>query len=154
MKSPYLIDILLPMKYKDYDYIIGIDPGVNTGYAVWDNRKKTLKKVETHIACYVENICRMGFGTGKTVLVRFEDARLRTWFGKEKGVKQLQGAGSIKRDCQRWEEFLTYYEIPFEEVPPRNNRTKMSAAEFEKLTGWKGKCSIHARDAAMLCFGL
>jgi hypothetical protein len=139
--------------YKDYDYIIGIDPGVNTGFAVWDNRARRLKKVETNIACYVENICRVGFGTGKTVLVRFEDARLRTWFGKA-GKEQLQGAGSIKRDCQRWEEFLTYYDIPFEEVAPKNNRTKMTAEEFKRLTGWNERTSSHARDAAMLVFGL
>jgi hypothetical protein len=40
------------------------------------------------------------------IFVRFEDARLRKWFGKA-GKEQLQGAGSIKRDCTIWEDFLT-----------------------------------------------
>ena len=141
------------MNYKKFDLIIGIDPGVNTGFAIWDVKKQSLKKVESNIAFYVEEICKIGFGTGLKILVRFEDARLRTWFGKA-GREQLQGAGSIKRDCSRWEEFLTHNQIPFEQVAPRNNRTKMSANEFKRLTGWVSKTNEHSRDAAMLIFGL
>jgi predicted RNase H-like nuclease (RuvC/YqgF family) len=141
--------------YKKYDYIIGIDPGVNTGIAIWQPKKKWLSVVDCSIAVLAENrIYTFAFCSEEKTLVRFEDARLRTWFGKEKGRDQLQGAGSIKRDCQRWEEFLTHYEIPFEEVAPRNNRTKMSADEFKRLTGWEGKTNEHGRDAAMLVFGL
>jgi hypothetical protein len=66
----------------------------------------------------------------------------------------LQGAGSIKRDCQRWEEFLTYHNIPFEKVAPRNNRTKMTANEFKMLTGWQGKTNEHGRDSAALIIGI
>jgi hypothetical protein len=142
------------VNYRDYDYIIGIDPGVNTGFAVWDRLDKKLIKVKTLTAVQAEEMVKRDFlALDAKILVRFEDARLRHWFGKA-GREQLQGAGSIKRDCQRWEEFLTYYDIPFEEVSPKNNRTKMSAEEFKRLTGWNERCSEHARDAAMLCFGL
>jgi hypothetical protein len=143
------------MNYKEFDYIIGIDPGVNTGFAIWHPKEKKLSLVETRIAVIIEQkIMSFDFEFGEyKILVRYEDARLRKWFGKEKGVAQLQGAGSIKRDCQRWEEFLTYHEIPFEAVAPKNNRTKMSAEEFNRLTGWQGKTNSHGRDAAALCFG-
>jgi hypothetical protein len=140
--------------YKEYDYIIGIDPGVNTGYSVWSRLEKKLLHVTTLVAAKAEDNIKRIMALDAVFLVRFEDARLRTWFGKEKGRDQLQGAGSIKRDCQRWEEFLTHYEIPFEEVAPINNRTKMSADEFKRLTGWEGRTSNHARDAAALVFGL
>ena len=140
------------INYKDYDYIIGIDPGVNTGFALWNRNEKRLLEVKTLMAIQAEKFI-IDFLLLKSLLVRFEDARLRTWFGKA-GKEQLQGAGSIKRDCSRWEEFLTYYDIPFEEVAPKNNRTKISAEEFKRLTGWNERCSEHARDAAMLCFGL
>ncbi len=142
------------IKYSDYDYIIGIDPGVNTGIAIWNNREKKLWRISTVIAVIAEEVIKVANSEPQCkIFVRFEDARLRTWFGKA-GKEQLQGAGSIKRDCQRWEEFLTYYDIHFEEVAPKNNRTKMTAEEFKLLTGWKERCNEHARDAAMLVFGL
>lgn len=141
------------VKYSAYDLLIGIDPGVNTGIAMYDVRSKSLTALHTFTAVQAEEMVKRMAVEGRQVLVRFEDARLRQWFGKS-GREQLQGAGSIKRDCQRWEEFLTYYDIPFEEVAPRNNRTKMTADEFKRLTGWQERTSSHARDAAALVFGL
>jgi hypothetical protein len=141
------------MNYKDFDYIIGIDPGVNTGMAILDAENSALIHIKTvGIITAMASVINHSM-VGKGVFVRFEDARLRTWFGKA-GRGQLQGAGSIKRDCQIWEEFLTYHNIPFEAVAPKNNRTKVDAAEFKKLTGWQGKTNEHGRDAAMLVFGL
>jgi hypothetical protein len=141
------------MNYKKFDLIIGIDPGVNTGIAAWDVADKSFLFVQTVMAVQAEEIVKRMAVEGRAVLVRFEDARLRTWFGKA-GREQLQGAGSIKRDCSRWEEFLTHNQIPFEEVSPKNNRTKMTAQEFKRLTGWLSKTNEHSRDAAMLIFGL
>jgi hypothetical protein len=141
------------MDYKKFDLIIGIDPGVNTGIAAWDVADKSFLFVKTVMAVQAEELVKKMAVEGRAVLVRLEDARLRTWFGKA-GREQLQGAGSIKRDCSRWEEFLTHHEIPFEEVAPRNNRTKMTANEFKRLTGWQGKTNEHGRDAAALIFGL
>jgi hypothetical protein len=140
--------------YKKYDLIIGIDPGVNTGIAIWDNRNKKLLSVQTVMAVQAEEIVKKMAVEGRNVLVRYEEARLRVWFGKEKGTAQLQGAGSIKRDCSRWEEFLTHNQIEFEEVAPKNNRTKMPSLAFKILTGWKDRTSEHSRDAAALIFGL
>ena len=44
--------------------------------------------------------------------------------------------------------------IDFEAVPPKNNKTKMTAEAFERMTGWKGRTNEHGRDAAMLVYGL
>ncbi len=81
-----------------------------------------------------------------------EDARLRTWFGNA-SRDQLQGAGSIKRDCSIWEQFCKENGYAYTLIPPKNNLTKMSAESFRNLTGWEGRCSSHARDAAWLVFG-
>lgn len=89
----------------------------------------------------------------KHISVRFEDARQRRWYGKA-GKEQLQGAGSIKRDCTIWEDFLKDYGIPFQAIAPRHNRTKLNKLKFAAITGYKGQSSEHARDAAMLVFGL
>ena len=63
------------------------------------------------------------------------------------------GAGSVRRDCEIWEEFCNHYKIPFDAVPPRKGLTKWDADTFAKVTGYKGRTSNHARDAALLVFG-
>lgn len=139
-----------------YDLIFGIDPGVSTGFAIWDKGQKKLIQVSTlqhHQAA--EKILEH---KGKRIFVRFEDSNLRKWIPKERDIKQVmgraKGAGSVGRDCSLWQEFLTMHNIPFEAVAPKNNKTKLPADTFAKITGWTGRCSEHARDAAMLIFGL
>lgn len=80
-----------------------------------------------------------------------EDARQRKWFGHS-GREKLQGAGSVKRDSRIWEDWCREQGLQYRMVPPKNNRTKLSAAQFRALTKWHGKTSEHARDAACLVF--
>lgn len=91
------------------------------------------------------------------VFVRVEDARQRTWVPWQKNEKaergKREGAGSVKRDAKIWEDFLTDLGVPFEMVPPKNNKTKVSAEYLKQLTGYTGTTSKHARDAAMLVIG-
>jgi len=141
------------MNHKQFALIIGIDPGVNTGISCWHKVEKRLLWVDCHSAVEAEILVLKMAAEGRNILVRFEDARLRKWFGNA-GREHLQGAGSIKRDCQRWEEFLTHHNIPFEMVAPKNNYTKMTAAQFKMLTGWQGKTNEHSRDSAALIIGL
>ena len=130
---------------------IGIDPGVNTGLAYWCKADKNLQ-LETkslHRAFeWVKN-----FSLSGDCLVRIEDARLRKYFGNS-GREKLQGAGSIKRDCKAWEDFLTDMNIKFELVSPKQKGAKVTADYFKKLTGYNKKSSQHARDAGLLVFGL
>lgn len=129
-------------------YLIGIDPGVITGVAIWDGKELIqVKSMMIHQA--LEKIKNW---IGMKILVRLEDARKRNWFG-ESGREQLQGAGSVKRDCKIWEDFLTDYKIPYELVAPKNNKTKMDAELFRKITGWKEQTNEHSRDAGMLVYG-
>ena len=136
------------------DRIVGIDPGVSTGWAIWSRADKRLVSVETTTISAAMCMVRLMHDVGSLRSVVFEDARLRTWFGS-KGREALQGAGSIKRECGIWEEFLTSLDgVPFKPVSPQSKGAKLNAAQFAKLTGWKGRTSEHARDAAMLVFGL
>ena len=127
-------------------YLVGIDPGTKTGLAV-KYRGKFISIETTRIYNAIK-VFQAYAKTGHTVFVRIEDARLRTYFGKTDREK-LQGAGSIKRDCAIWEEVLNELQIPFEFVHPKN--AKATTAEmFKKFTGWEGRTSIHAREAASL----
>ena len=136
---------------------IGIDPGTHTGVAIWDNRQQEFVELATipiHQALLkVKNYYNDNKGLSEICVV-FEDARQRTWFGKDKNTNaKLQGAGSIKRDCRIWEDFCKDYQIPFLKIPPIKGGTKLSGAYFKTISGWKGRTSNHARDAAMLVIG-
>ena len=132
---------------------IGIDPGTHTGVAVWDSKEGKFLSLETMPIHRAMDLVRMARDDNEAIQVIFEDARLRTWFGKGNVSAKAQGAGSVKRDCSIWEDFLTDLEIPFLTTKPGNVATKVTPSWFRKLTGWEGRCSEHARDAAMLVFG-
>ena len=80
-------------------------------------------------------------------------ARLRTWFANN-GREALQGAGSIKRDCLLWETWLQSRGVPYKAIKPAAGATKWDAAKFQRITGWTKRTNEHARDAALLCFGV
>lgn len=136
---------------------IGIDPGKHTGLAVWDSREGRFLSLETlpiHKALSRVRIWKMESDSrGWSLRVVFEDARQRSWFGKGDVSAKQQGAGSIKRDCVIWEDFLQDTGIPFQAKPPVKGATKVSSAYFKAVSHWEGRTSVHARDAAMLVIG-
>lgn len=141
---------------------IGIDPGVNFGFAVWSAKENAFSEIESldfydgikKALLYASEL--KGFGVA--VKVRFEDARLRKWFTDGNGGKEAKGkamgAGAVKVLCSIIENELKKAGIEFDAVPPKNNRTKLDAKTFKKITGWQGRTNEHSRDAAMLVFGL
>ena len=134
--------------------IVGLDPGVKTGFAVWSRSERRLTTVETLGITQAMTLIRAMADAGSLHSVRFEDARLRKWFGA-RGREALQGAGSIKRDCSIWQEFLQgLVGVPFLPVSPQAKGAKLDAAAFQRLTGWQGRTSEHGRDAAMLVWGI
>lgn len=133
---------------------IGIDPGVHTGFAVWNGGRFTeLGTYPLHRAF----LRLLDIMEADDVHVVFEDARLRKWIPREATISEArgraQGAGSVKRDCAIWEAICRDYRLPFDALPPKAGMTKLSADAFARLTGWATRTSNHARDAAMLVFG-
>lgn len=131
-------------------YIIGIDPGTKTGIAIWDKQKKAFALIKT---CSIVEAMAILAQSNHILKVRIEDARQRKWFGKATNAR-LQGVGSVKRDCAIWQEFCEYYGLEYELVHPKNINTKMTSPMFKKITGYEGQTSNHARDAAMMVYGL
>lgn len=134
---------------------IGIDTGSHTGFAVWSSELQKFLCIETlKIHQAMAEISKYGINNVKVI---FEDARKRKWIPRERDFAQVKGramgAGSVKRDCTIWEEFLRDKGIDFEAIPPRKGLTKLSAEQFRQLTKWKRRTSEHSRDAAMLVFG-
>lgn len=148
-----------PFVVSKYRYVIGIDAGTKTGIAVWDRKLKKLMRLETmkiHAALtYVKQLTEWQEQLGEFYLVIVEDARKKGWYTKDKSeaLARAQGVGSVRRDATIWEEALTDWKVDFQMVAPKNGMVKLDAKQFELRTGWKGKSSNHARDAAMLVYG-
>ena len=136
--------------------VIGIDPGMHTGLAVWDTSSRQFLDIRTtnivDAMDYLRQI-REERGIG---LVVFEDARQRKWIPRERDMKQVKGramgAGSVKRDCSIWEEWCRFYCIDFVASLPRYGMTKLTDAYFRGITGYDRRTNEHGRDAAMLVF--
>lgn len=130
--------------------IVGIDPGTSTGYAEVENGKLiTVDTLKIHECLFrLDELWTLGVLTK----VYFEDARLRTYFGSA-GREKLQGVGSVKRDCSILQDYLQSRQIPFVAVKPAAGQTKWPSQYFAKVTGWMGRTSEHARDAAVLVIG-
>lgn len=146
------------MPLKKHEYYIGIDTGDHTGYAVWHRPSRQLLTVEStkiHRALqWVLDLKAREFD----LFLRVEDARLRKWIKPYGDIRRelgrREGAGSIKRDANIWEDFLIDFGIPFELVAPKDNFTKMSYDYFTRMTSWAKPADGHAIDAAMLVYGL
>lgn len=130
---------------------VGIDPGVQTGFASWDAEEKGFLAIDTLMIHEAMDRVLVLHRAGVLHSVTYEDARLRKWLGS-KGTEALQGAGSIKRDCAIWADFLGSHGIAYRGIAPQAGATKWPADQFKRITGWAGRTSNHARDAAILVF--
>ncbi|MDI3237529.1 hypothetical protein QK338_05285 [Acinetobacter ursingii] len=132
--------------------LVGIDTGVNTGFAVAVDEGKGGELIQvisltiTQAMARVMELCDL---YGKSHLYLYiEDPRKRTWF--KGGREKAQGVGSVKRDAQIWENWCKENKIKYTLVHPKDNCTKYKSDTFKKVTGWMGRTNEHARDAAML----
>lgn len=134
--------------------LIGIDPGVKTGLAVWVLGAKRFSNIVSKgiVESMLAVLLFKNENGVENITVYIENPNLRKWYGRNASQKQ-QGAGSIKRDYSIWLEFLQHHGIPYQEVAPKNVLTKMNAKTFASITGWPGKTNEHSRDAAMLVYG-
>lgn len=131
--------------------LVGIDPGVNTGLAIWDKPNGRFTRVETLL---IHEALLILLEHKSEIIVCMEDARQRRWFGKSE-KNNAQGVGSIKRDCGIIEDACKDWNIQFIPFAPalQKGLTKWTAERFKKVTGWAGRTSVHARDAALIVYG-
>lgn len=137
-----------------FDYIIGIDPGTETGWAVWDVRENRIESVASMpIHEVLDRISNIRHSSTFTAMYRIEDpTSWRPFRNTPRNAARLQGAGSIKRDYAILTDAMRDWGIPFEAVPLQAAQKKLTAEQFRKVTGWTGRTNQHGRDAAMLCW--
>jgi len=122
-------------------FLIGIDPGTQTGLAVWDREKHDFKEIITlplHRAL-VEVQTLSEYWIGKHQVCLYVE-NPNTWkpFGQSTRGR-LQGAGSIKRDYAIWKEFAEYHKIELVPVRLQGTLKKLTPARFKQITGWDGR---------------
>ncbi len=128
--------------------LVGIDPGVNTGLAVWDPDKRRFERINTLTILKAMRVVYDLRWQIRTLYV--EDARQ---VKIQVSIAKAQGAASVKRDCQIWQDFAEQHGINVVFLRPNKRITKLPAEKFDSMVGWKGRTSSHGRDAAMIVFG-
>ncbi len=151
------------INHAEYDVLIGIDPGVNTGVAVKHKAGNLLLKTTTFWGaiegiCKTKEVCDKSLSESK-LLVVIEDPNLNRPTFAKKGVsaveikkfgKVSQNVGMNKMMAKLLIEYCELNKIPVQTVRPKT--AKWTAEALKAYTGYVGKSSQHARDAAKLIF--
>ena len=131
--------------------IVGIDPGQQTGIAVFESGK--LWKLDTidpfEIVAYIT--------AAKPARVIFEDSRLishmfTTVKSRPAALKMARNVGEIDAWCKLIVATCGQLGIPAYGISPKNKGAKLDAAQFKAETGWAEQSNQHNRDAAMVAW--
>ena len=129
--------------------IIGIDPGAQTGIAVFkDGALWKLETIDPHqIADYLTK--------AKPSRVVFEDSRLishsfTTVKSRAAALKIARNVGEIDAWCKLIVAVCEDMGITARGISPKNKGPKLDAKQFCQMTGWTSKSNQHERDAAMV----
>ena len=133
--------------------VIGIDPGVNTGMAVYeDGELHLLQTIEPHqIAWYLSQY------QVEPLFVVFEDSRLQShiWVpSQSKGIAAniARKVGMVDAWCYLIERVCDEYDIAYMRISPKAKGGKVDAELFKKITRWDKRSNQHERDAAMVAW--
>ena len=136
---------------------IGIDPGVNTGYALW---KDDLLYTETLTFWSMVGTLRqmpLAYPDHEIIVIIENPALNKTTFfrqGTSRAImnKISRNVGANCQDALRLIEYAEGLDLEVRQVRPKTE--KWNRQTFERVTGHRGRTSQHARDAAKLVYGL
>ena len=133
--------------------VIGLDPGLNAGIAIYEDGKLTeLLTIEPiNLADIFSHY------SGEPLFIVFEDSRLQShvWVpSQSKGVAAniARKIGMVDAWCYMIERLCENYDIAYMRISPKAKGEKLNAEDFKRITGWKGKSNQHERDAAMVAW--
>ena len=133
--------------------VIGIDPGVNTGMAVYeDGELVSLQTIEPHQIGLILSQYQV-----QPLFLVFEDSRLQShvWLpSQSKGVAAniARKVGMVDAWCYLIERVCEDYNIAYMRVSPKAKGMKVDAELFKKVTRWDKRSNQHERDAAMIAW--
>ena len=134
--------------------VIGIDPGANTGVAVYVGGHLT-QLLTMDVLAALEMIKE-----NKIALVCLEDSTLTSHIFTAKGVshaaalKVARNIGEVDACCKLIKQTCAKLNIPYLSISPKQKGKKMARKEFDALTGCSIPSNQHERDAAMVAWSL
>jgi hypothetical protein len=144
--------------------VLGIDPGVNTGLAVYCSKSDALEAVFTtdfwgsveFIDKYIEDAWCINQQV--IAVVELSDTR-HVWHKSAKSKFKTDAAkvsvgldvGSVLREATLLVKYLEKRGITTYTVPPAKDGKK-DADFFARATGWSKQTNQHSRDAGLLCY--
>ena len=139
-------------------FYVGIDPGVNTGWASWDSESKQFLNIyTTNFWDCITALKLLPKEIVESCCVIIEDPNLNRPTFDRPGQnnfamrKIAQNVGSNKRDAQLIIEWLEANKFEVIKVKPTTG--KWDSKTFKSITKWEGSTNEHGRDAAKLIFG-
>jgi hypothetical protein len=134
--------------------VIGIEPGVNMGIAVYIDGK--LSKIDTMTVLGV--ICWLPGQLSEKTLIVIEDSRLQSYMftgakdNRASALKQARNLGSVDGICTLIEEICATRKNDLICISPKSKGKKLNRAELEQKTGWVKPSNQHCRDAAVVAW--
>lgn len=130
--------------------LLGIDPGANTGLALYRDSKLVGMRTVTPLLLIdaLRQVC--------PDIVVMEDSRLQraVWHKSPGAIKIARDVGRIDGWCDLIEAACTHMGTDLIKISPKDKGAKLDAVAFQAATGWKGQTNAHERDAAMVAWGL
>lgn len=131
--------------------IIGLDPGANTGVAIFENGK--LAKLATWTPIQLVTLLP-GLSVQRII---YEDSRLTApvWSrgtNQAARMKIARNVGQVDAICSLICLLCEKMNISAYGISPKQKGQKIDAETFNKLIGWDKKSNQHERDAAMCVF--
>jgi len=133
--------------------VLGFDPGVNMGVAIYEDGK--LAELLTIDAIALTDI--FASYAGDPLFIAFEDSRLQShiWIpSQSKGVAAniARKVGMVDAWCYMIERYCEGWNVAYMRISPKAKGEKLNAEDFNRVTGWAGKSNQHERDAAMVAW--
>lgn len=136
-------------------YVIGIDPGVQTGFAVWDRQARRFVEIDsTDFWGVFERMQKISASEVK-IIVEIASTAPLFWQRKESAqndhtlARKARNVGQVTREASLLVEGLRRLGYRVVEVKPQG---KKNQEEFKRITGWPKRTNQHERDSAMLAY--
>ncbi len=149
--------------------LVGLDPGVETGLAVWSSTRGSLVHVTSgpfwHVHRVLTALCEPAeeasprWSGWRVAGVVIEDPRQLPVYARHRGAGRgerdriARSVGRIDRDVDLWAAWLTSVGYAVRLVEP-TRRKKWDRDELRRITGWSASTNEHGRDAARLVVGM
>jgi hypothetical protein len=142
-------------------HVIGIDPGEQTGVAVYSREGRRLVAVKTttfwgahdYVLAFEPDAAEIVVEVPGTFLYAAQTAANRAMQFRGARDRKAVNVGGVRMMGELLARRFEAKGFNVRRVQPARAK-KWDAAQFKRVTGWEGRTNEHERDASRLCFGL